>query len=325
MDEQLTEEQLIRAAARQGCNVTKHQLKRWRRAQLIPRPLQVHTGGHRGSHSSYPAGTLTQLLAVCELHERFRKLDRIRFELWLTGRYAGDLDPVRTFLIGRLEGMVEPVRAHRDRFDDPFKAADAAIRDLTFTSRNPALRAMRRFARREEAFQSAAHALLVDLFGGEVDWEFDTGTALEALIEVAGPDAVSDVEEVEFEQSLRTLIDRATGVERAKSDPLLSGEPLLPPNASIVENLQAARLHRVLDLDDPGWAILAASDVELEAARIQARLIAQGFTAIAHIVAASYSRDHAGLSLFGAVDPTDPTLAAVCVQLGLLLRLDRHN
>lgn len=294
--EHMTERQLLTAARRQGCKVSADQLKRWRRAELIPRPIQTHPTGQLGSQATYPPGTLTRLLAVCELRKRFRRLERIRFELWWSGHYAGAMAPIRAFLIAQLEGLLTELREHRDRFDDPFDAAEAATSDSNPHLRHRGLRTMRRLAKDDQDFGSAMFAILLDLFGGEPAWDLKSGD----------------------EPSLAELVERATGVERAKTDRLFSGERLLPATTSIVDTIQDFG-QSIFNLDDPGWAIREASDAQLVTARVQARLIVQGLPAVAHIVAARYGRDHAGLSVLGALDSTDPVLVTVVVQWALLM------
>src|SRR4051812_16021970 len=77
-----SEEQLLAAAARAGHPVSPAQLKRWRLNDLILRPEQIWTPGHRGSVSLYPPRTLEQLCALEELHRDIKALPDLGFELW---------------------------------------------------------------------------------------------------------------------------------------------------------------------------------------------------------------------------------------------------
>lgn len=62
------------------------QLKAWRRAGLIPRPLEQHGRGRtRGSTTTYPPGTAAHLVALGELHKRERQLGPLAFLLWWHG------------------------------------------------------------------------------------------------------------------------------------------------------------------------------------------------------------------------------------------------
>ena len=241
------------------------------------------------------------LLGICRLRARFNDLERIRFELWWTGEYAGDLAPIRQFLVGRLEPLVAELWELRDRYDDPFDAAEAAVSG-PIRSRDPVLRAMRRFAKTDENLRSAALAIFLDLFGGDVPWE-SPDTGLE-----------------EREPSLAELVERVSGIHRAKTDLLDSGQPLLDESTDIVSLIRAMHVHGVIDLDHPGQAIHQATDDELTQARERARLFLDGVGALVRVYTATRGRDYAGLSVLGrqAVTP-DPTSIALTVQLFILL------
>jgi hypothetical protein len=157
---------------------------------------------------------------------------------------------------------------------------------------------MRRLAKNDQDLRSVLVAILHTLFGGEPAWELKSGD----------------------EPSLTKLFERATGTERAKTDPLFSEKPLLSADANVVEAIEDTFHQGVFNLDDPGWAIRRASDIDLERARGQARVFLQGLPAAAHIVAARYTRDYGGLGMSGVIDLADPTIVAVMVQLSLLLR-----
>lgn len=75
---------LIDRAGEVGHRITKDQLVRWHRADLLPRPRQV-SRGRQGSEIYYPAGTGVQLLDLLKLKERYRPLATIRWGLWWLG------------------------------------------------------------------------------------------------------------------------------------------------------------------------------------------------------------------------------------------------
>jgi hypothetical protein len=316
VDDWLTEKELLAAARRNGCTVSADQLKRWRRAELIPRPRQRHPTGQRGSTTAYPPGTLTQLLAVCELRKRFKKLDRIRFELWWSGHYGGPTGPIRAFLIARLEALLTEAREHRDRFEDPADAAEAAVSGPIHASRNPALRVMRRLAKDDENVRSVLYAVLLELFGGEVPWDHDTRAGVATLLNLFGASVISDAPELE--PSLRELVERATGFDRAKTDRLDEGVTLLPDGESFVDVIRTLFRARLFDLDEPGWAIEHATDNELETARIRARLTT-GLSPIAQVVATQHGRDYAGMTFLAIADIRDPAVVAVVFQYCVLI------
>jgi hypothetical protein len=57
--DEIDEPSLLAAAAHAGEEVTSDQLKRWRRAGLMPRPSTAHVRGLRGSRAWYPSGRLS--------------------------------------------------------------------------------------------------------------------------------------------------------------------------------------------------------------------------------------------------------------------------
>lgn len=316
MVERLTEKQLLAAAKRQGRKVSPDKLKRWRRAELIPRPVQTHPVGQPGSEASYPPGTLTRLLGVCELRKRFKKLDRIRFELWWSGYYAGGTAPIRAFLIAKLDPLLTELRELRDRFGDPVEAAEAAVAGPISDLRDPGLRAMRRLVKDDENLRSVGYAVLLDLFGGEVPWDHDTRAGVAVLLDLFGASVISEVGVLE--PSLRDLAERASGFERAKTDQLDSGTTLFPADANFVDAIRTLFGQRMFDLDDPGWAIRKATDEELETARVRARLIT-GLAPFARLVTTGHGRDYAGLSFLKVTDLQDPTTVSVLTQYSLLI------
>jgi hypothetical protein len=257
------------------------------------------------------------VLAVCQLRGRFKKLDRIRFELWWAGQYTGNLAHIRKFLISHFETLLNGLREHRDSFDDPFAAAEAAVSGDSLKSRDPVFRAMRRFAKTDENLRSAAYALFLSLFGAEVPWHFGTQAGLAILAQLFGPEVISDMDL--DDPSLAQLVEQVTGLQRAKSEGLDGGETLLDATADVIDAIETANAHRVFDLDDPGWAIKQSTDAELEGARKQARLVVDGMGLLVELTAVRRGRDYAGLSILrGLLDP-DPGLIVLYIQLFLLL------
>lgn len=76
---------------------TEAQFDRWVREGLLPRGKQVHTPGLQGSESLYPPGTDRQLLALRELRERERRLERLLVLMWWQG-YTVDETALRDAL-----------------------------------------------------------------------------------------------------------------------------------------------------------------------------------------------------------------------------------
>src|ERR1700689_500928 len=67
---------------------TSDQLKRWRRAGLLPRPRLVHPTGMRGSQSMYPAWTTKQLFEIVRLHRSNHRLGALSTALGGQGHWV---------------------------------------------------------------------------------------------------------------------------------------------------------------------------------------------------------------------------------------------
>lgn len=82
-----TTAELIEAARSAGVAVSADQLKRLRRAGLIPRPRQTHTAGTVGSSVRYPTGTADALIRVLHIRagRRSKPLSAVRFIAWEEG------------------------------------------------------------------------------------------------------------------------------------------------------------------------------------------------------------------------------------------------
>jgi hypothetical protein len=87
-------EQVIAYAAGLGYCVTAAQLVRWHRSGLLPRPSQRSLGRGRGTMTVYPPGAAAQVVALCQIREGERRLDRIAFRLWWEG-FAVDQAVIR--------------------------------------------------------------------------------------------------------------------------------------------------------------------------------------------------------------------------------------
>ena len=79
-----TLQELIDHARRAGFVVTEGQIEGWRGADLLPSPDIISLGRH-GTKATYPAGTSRQLIALCQIHVKHRKLKDVAWYLWLHG------------------------------------------------------------------------------------------------------------------------------------------------------------------------------------------------------------------------------------------------
>lgn len=76
---------LLALAQQQGYALSATQLVRWHRAGLLPRPQQHPLKDARGTCSLYPPGTGEQVLLLCSLRTRERRLAHLAWQLWLAG------------------------------------------------------------------------------------------------------------------------------------------------------------------------------------------------------------------------------------------------
>lgn len=82
--------EVLLLAQQQGYALSAHQLVRWHRAGLLPRPQQSPLKGTRGTCSLYPPGTSEQVLLLCSLHTRERRLAHLAWQMWLAGYRVDD-------------------------------------------------------------------------------------------------------------------------------------------------------------------------------------------------------------------------------------------
>src|SRR5258708_33835896 len=76
---------LFKRVSAAGFGVSATQLSRWHREGLLPRPRQRSMGRGKGTQSVYPAGTCSQLLALCKIRNQTRLLGRVGWHLWWKG------------------------------------------------------------------------------------------------------------------------------------------------------------------------------------------------------------------------------------------------
>lgn len=227
---------LIEAAKNAGHTVTKDQLTRWHRADLLPKPRQVHLG-RAGSESWFPTGTSEQLLELLRLKARYRTLDKVRWGLWWGG-YRVPTSRAREYI-------TKLIAANDNLFGelvtDEGDLTDKAHAILDESSGNLSAGTMRRARRRigKEDFDLFLQSLLLlgtghtDLLKDEDLEMLEHGMALdharnEPLVSLGGPWLVGD-QRVDFENiarltspsfhlaSLETASDEALEIAREQA------------------------------------------------------------------------------------------------------------
>ena len=76
---------IIAQAQQQSVTLSRRKLADWHRAGLIAKPDREFLGGQDGSQSTYPGGTLRQVVACSILMKQFGSVERVGWELWMRG------------------------------------------------------------------------------------------------------------------------------------------------------------------------------------------------------------------------------------------------
>jgi hypothetical protein len=76
---------IVEQAQQQGVTLSRRKLADWHRVGLIPKPDREFLGGPDGSESTYPGGTLRQVIACSNSMKQFGSVERVGWELWMRG------------------------------------------------------------------------------------------------------------------------------------------------------------------------------------------------------------------------------------------------
>ncbi len=302
MDDEIDEQMLLRRALAGGTEVTSDQLKRWRRAGLVPRPRQEHRRGRRGSWSRYPAETAGQLISVARLHATTHRLADLVVSAWWEGLWA-DPGALRRALTARLERMSAQARAVSDQHADAFDAADEIVRSASKHELSPLLALMckrlpgGRGDLREVLWLFAALGL-----GAEYDWIPD-----EASVQDSAP-------------TIEELLTRAAGIDRAQHDRVAGKEPWLSDDVRVRDIVTSLCEAGAFELDDFSRPVREASDAPLDQARDDARLFCEGLATIGRGMQSVFGDDHAGMASLAALTIDDPVDLAGTIRTMLILR-----
>jgi hypothetical protein len=108
---------LVLRAKSAGYDIDTGQIARWNRAGLLPKPRQHGLGQGNGSDVRYPLGTGDQLMVLCWIHRRFRKLEAVGWYLWLNG-FSVDSKYFRPVLINAVQYLELNLRTIRTKVFD---------------------------------------------------------------------------------------------------------------------------------------------------------------------------------------------------------------
>jgi hypothetical protein len=76
---------IVEQTQQQSVTLSRRKLADWHRAGLIPKPDREFLGGADGSESTYPGGTLRQVIACSIMMRQFGSVERVGWELWMRG------------------------------------------------------------------------------------------------------------------------------------------------------------------------------------------------------------------------------------------------
>jgi hypothetical protein len=301
--EEITEAAMLAAVERAGeTPPTSDQLKRWRRAGLLPRPHLEHRAGLRGSQSWYPAWAAEQLLAILRLHRSNHRLGELSTALWWEGLWV-DPPILREALIAPLERFSSEAEKARGGEEDPYDAAEAILKAMPDDGKPSEIVALirGRLTGRGD-FINLMWTFLVIALGGEAPWEQEdqsredpAPTALELLLKSAG-------------------IDQALSASRAERPSWLPAD--FDPRRFIADLRDAGGFA----IEDAARPIREASEEAFVQARADAVFFSGPLARIGTVLEEFVGEDVAGLGVLRAISPTSAFGRASLIRTMLILR-----
>jgi hypothetical protein len=295
-----TQAELLAAAVRQGAEVSVDQLKRWRRAGLVPRPTVEHPAGLRGSRAQYPNWAIEQLVIVERLHRSIHRLDALRVAVWWEGHWVQP-DALRAALIAPLERISAQARELTDEAEDPFAAADAIVAAMTI-----------------ERASSKITSLLRKRLGCNADLINLIWTFLSLGFGAPGPWVEDDHTEDPTPNFLQ-LLDRATGTDLMRTKPTGAGS-WIAPDFDIVKFTEELQNAGAFDVEDMSRPIREATDAALQQARTDAAMFYDGLNAIGQVLQELRDEEIPWLSALSALEPEDTADRSGLIRNMLILR-----
>jgi hypothetical protein len=301
--DEITETAMLAAVERAGATPpSSDQLKRWRRAGLLPRPRLEHRSGVKGSQSWYPAWAADQLIAVVLLHRSTHRLGELCTVLWWEGRWI-DPPKLRKALIAPLDRFSrEAVKARRGE-QDPYEAADTMLNTMPDDGKpSEMVKLLRSRLTGPGDFVNLVWTLLVIALGGQAPWEQEDRSR-----EDPAPTALQ-------------LLINATGIDRAMSGEHAERPSWLPADFDPRKLIAELRDVGGLALDDAAAPIREASYEALFQAREDALLFSERLAMIGSVLMDFVGEDVAGLGSLRAIAPTTAFGRASLIRTMLLLR-----
>jgi hypothetical protein len=281
---------------------TGDQLKRWRRAGLLPRPRLEHRPGIRGSRSWYPAWAADQLLAILRLHRSTHKLMELCTALWWEGHWVDPL-ALREALTTPLEHFSNEALAARAGVEDPYEAADAILNAMTDNGKpSEIVKLLRTRLSGPGDLANFMWTLLVIALGGKAPWDQEDRSRPDPA-----PTALQ-------------LLTNAVGMNRAMSEKLGGRPPWLPSDFDPRPFIAELRDAGGFALEDAARPIREATDEALSRAREDAWLFVRPLAMIVTVLEALLGEDVAGLGSLRAMAPTTAFERASLIRSMLILR-----
>jgi hypothetical protein len=296
----LSQAELLAAADRQGAKVSDDQLKRWRKAGLVPRPTVEHVAGIRGSRARYPEWAIEQLVIVERLHRSIHRLDALRVAVWWEGHWV-EPDALRASLIAPLDRLSTKARELTDDAEDPFAAADTIVSAMTI-----------------ERASSGITSLLRKRLGSNADLINLIWTFLSLGFGAPGPWADDDRTD-DSAPGFIELLERATGTDRMRLRRTDAGS-WIPSDFDMAKFTVELQHVGAFDIQDMSRPIREASNVALEQARVDAEMFYDRLHAIGQVLEDLRDEEIPWLKALGALAPTDAADRSNLIRNMLILR-----
>jgi hypothetical protein len=300
---EITETAMLAAVAHAGeAPPTSDQLKRWRRAGLLPRPRLVHQGGLRGSQSLYPTWAAEQLLAIVNVHRSTHRLGDLRSALWWDG-YWVEPSALRETLITPLERFSNDALKARRGEEDPYEAADAILKAFPDDGKpSEIVKLLRSRLPAPADLANLMWTLIVLALGGEAPWEQEDRSRIDPA-----PTALQ-------------LVTRAAGISLGTSEDPADRPAWLPAGFDMEEFMTQLRDSGGFEIEDAARPIRDASDEAIDRARADAMLFSQPLAMIGAVLQDFVGEDIAGLGTLVAIAPATTLERASLIRTMLILR-----
>jgi hypothetical protein len=278
---------------------TGDQLKRWRRAGMLPRPRLAYRPGVRGSQSMYPAWAADQLLAIVRLHRCDHRLGELSTALWWEGRWV-DPPKLRRALMAPLTRFSDQTEKARAGETDPHEAADRILKAMPDDGKPSELVSLirSRLPGRGD-FINLMWTFVVMAVGGEAPWEQEDRSR-----EDPAPTALE-------------LLVRSAGIHRSTSAEPPSWLPADFDPRRFVADLRDAG---GFSIEDAAGPIREASEPALAQARADAVLFCGPLARMGAVLEELVGEDVAGLGVLRAIAPTSAFGRASLIRSMLILR-----